>query len=93
MKINNNTGVPLDKLYPRQLEEKQGEAVRPREEQRADALSISAEAARVQEAAREAAALEEARMEKVQQVKAGILQGTFAADSSKIAAAMLNRKP
>jgi flagellar biosynthesis anti-sigma factor FlgM len=93
MKIHNNTGVQLDKLYLRQPEEKTGEVARQWEEQRADALSISAEAARVQEAVREAAALEEARMEKVQHVKASILQGTFAADSSRIAAAMLNRKP
>lgn len=93
MKIYNNSGVSLDKLYPRQPEEKQGEAARPREEQHSDRLAISAEAARIQEAAREAAAPEEARMEKVEQVKASILQGTFAADSSKIAAAMLNRKP
>lgn len=93
MKINNNTGVPLDKLYPRQLYEKQGEAIRPREEQRTDTLSISGEAAKVREAAQAAEALEEARMERVQYLQASILQGSFAADSSKIAAAMLNRKP
>jgi flagellar biosynthesis anti-sigma factor FlgM len=92
MKIYNNSGVSLDKLYPRQLEEKQGEAARPRDEQRADTLSISGEAAQVREAAQAAEALEEARMEKVQQVKASILQGSFAADSSKIAAAMLHKK-
>jgi len=92
MKVHNNTGVPLEKLYQRQPEEKQGEAVRRQEEQRTDALAISGEAARVRETARAAEALEEVRMEKVQPVMASILQGTFAADSSKIAAAMLNRK-
>ncbi|MCW3488764.1 flagellar biosynthesis anti-sigma factor FlgM [Dethiobacter alkaliphilus] len=88
MKINNNHGIQVNKLYKAQADEK-AKADRPQESAKGDKLSISGEAAKVQELVKAASELPEVRMERVEQLKEAIAKGEYKLDSKIIAAAML----
>ncbi|EEG76548.1 flagellar biosynthesis anti-sigma factor FlgM [Dethiobacter alkaliphilus] len=91
MKINNNHGIQVNKLYKAQADEK-AKAKSPQESAKGDKLSISGEAAKVQELVKAASVPPEVRTERVEQLKEAIAKGEYTLDTKKIAAAMLDDK-
>lgn len=91
MKINDKSGMPVNRLYQKQLETEKKQKDRAVSEEKNDSVILSAEAAMVQKAMKAAAELDEVRVEKVDQIKEEIEQRTFVIDSKKIAEAMLKK--
>jgi negative regulator of flagellin synthesis FlgM len=92
MKIYDKSGMPVSRLYQKQVETEKKQKGRAVSEEKSDSIILSAKAAMVQKAAKAAAEQDEVRVEKVEQIKEEIEQGTYDLDSKKIAEAMLKKK-
>ena len=92
MKIYDKYGMPVNRLYQNQVETEKKQKGRAVSEEKNDSVVLSVEAAMIQKAAKAAAEQDEIRVEKVDQIREEIEQGTFKVDSKKIAEAMLKNK-
>ncbi len=92
MKISDNSGVPVNRLYQKQIEAGKKQKGRNVSEEKNDSVSLSPEAAMVQKAAKAALEHDEVRTEKINQIKEELEQGAYALDSKEIAEAMLKKE-
>lgn len=92
MKIYDKASMQVNRLYQKQVETENKQKKQGVSEEKNDSIILSAEAAMVQKAAKAAAELDEVRVEKVDQIKEEIEQGTFKLDNKKIAEAMLKEQ-